>query len=108
MEIIKPQLTEQEIIELGMDLMVQCIKFTVEDKLENPYITLGLNVLGVIYSVNVPKHEADDAHNIKCAWEALIKDFGVMHMMGQSKRIQDGHRELNEEELKVWMKNAIK
>lgn len=94
-------LTKENHEEIGIDLFVQCVKFTSEDKLENPYITLTLNVLGVLYSVQVPKTEADDPENIKQAWQQLIQDFGVMHMLGQSKRVQDGSRELTEEEIKL-------
>lgn len=103
--IITLRMNSEKIIEIGMDLIVQCIKFNVEDNLEDPHITLSLNILGIIYSVQVPKHEANDPHNIKCAWEQLIQDFGVMHMMGQSKRVQDGHRDLTEEELKIMEEN---
>ena len=92
-------LTKEQIEEIGMDLFVQCVKFAAEDKIENPYITVSLNVLGIIYSCQVPKTESNDPENIKAAWSQLIKDFGVMHMMGQSKRIQDGSRELTEDEI---------
>lgn len=94
-------LTKEKIEEIGIDKFVQCVKFTSEDKLENTFITLSLNVLGIIYSVQVPKIEANDPKNIEDAWSQLIHDFGVMHMMGQSKRIQDGSRELTEEEHKM-------
>lgn len=108
--IITLRMNNEKIIDIGMDLMVQCIKFNVEEKIEDPHITLSLNILGIVYSVQVPKHEANDPHNIKCAWEQLIQDFGVMHMMGQSKRVQDGHRDLTEEESKIMeeKKNAPK
>ena len=92
-------LTTAQIEDIGMDLFVQCVTFKAEDKLENPYVTVTLNVLGVMYSVQVPKLEANDPENIKAAWSQLIKDFGVFHMLGQSRRIQDGNRELNEVEI---------
>lgn len=94
-------LTKEQIEEIGIDLFVQCVKFTSEDKIENPYITLSLNVLGIIYSLQIPKHESNDPENIKAAWQQLIHDFGVMHMLGQSRRVQDGSRELTEDEQKI-------
>lgn len=87
--------------ELGLDLLVQCIKVKSEDLLENTFITLTLNMMGICYSVQVPKHEADDPKNITDAWTQLIHDFGVYHMLGQSKRIQDGVRELTPEEMAI-------
>lgn len=99
--IVGATLTPEQIEEIGMDLFVQCVKFKAEDKLENTFITVTLNVLGVLYSVQVPKHEANDPKAIHDAWAQLIQNFGVMHMMGQTKRVQDGSRELTEEEQKI-------
>jgi len=87
--------------EYGYDLFGQCIKCTIEEKIEDTFVTLSLNILGVIYSVQVPKHEMADPKNVKDAWTQLIRDFGVCHMLGQSKRVQDGHRDLTEEEQKM-------
>lgn len=96
-------MSNDKIIEAGMDYMVQCIKFNVVDELENPYVTLQLNVLGVIYGANVPKHELQE-QNVKDAWKQIIQEFGVMHMKGQSYKVQDGSRELTDEEYKILEK----
>jgi hypothetical protein len=94
-------LTHDQIEEIGIDNFVQCVKFTVSERLEDPFIILNLNVLGVIYGVKVPKHEAGDPQNITDAWKQLISEFGVFHLLGQSKRIQHGSREETEGEAKV-------
>lgn len=99
--IIGSTLSKEQMEEIGIDCFVQCVKFTAEDKIENTYITLTLNVLGIMYSVKVPKHEADDPKNIQDAWGQLISDFATFHMLGQSKRIQDGNRDLTEDEVKI-------
>lgn len=90
---------KDQMLDKGMDLVSQCIKFDVQ--MLEIQTTLSLNVLGVVYSVTVPTHEMTDPKNVEDAWKALIQDFGVFHMLGQSKRVQDGHREATEEELKM-------
>ena len=71
------QMSNEQIIEVGMDIMVQCIKFNVIDELDKPHITLQLNILGVLYGVQVPKHEIQE-NNIIDAWKQIIEQFGVM------------------------------
>lgn len=100
MEILQFNMSNDKIIEAGMDVMVQCIKFNVIDGLESPFVTLQLNVLGVIYGANVPKHELQE-QNIKDAWKQIVQEFGIMHMKGQSSKIQDGSRDLTDEEYKI-------
>lgn len=99
MHIIGAELTKEQIIEIGMEQVVQCIKFDViETELTK---TIQLNVLGIIYSVNIPKHEATDPKNIYDAWMQLIHSFGVCHTLGQKGNIQHGSREISEEEMKL-------
>jgi hypothetical protein len=82
-----------------MDMMVQCIKFDViEDELSS---TLQLNVLGIVYSASMPKHETSDAKNVSDCWQQLIQSFGICHMLGQKGNIQHGSRELTEEESEI-------
>lgn len=91
--------TPEQIIEVGIDLMVQCISFNVEPgEIETK---LSLNIMGIIYSVTVPTHELSDPKNIKDSWSQLINDFSVFHLLGQTKRIQDGNRELEDDELAI-------
>ena len=97
---IKLTLTNDDIVEKALDLFVQCVKFSVKDNLEDPYITLNMNMLCVIYGVTVPKHEINE-QNIKDAWTQVIEQFGVMHMKGQKFNIQDGSRELTDEENQI-------
>ena len=94
-------LTHSQIEEVGIDTFVHCVKFTVSERLEDPFIILNLNVLGIIYGVKVPKHEAGDLNNISDAWKQLITEFGIYHTLGQSKRIQHGSREETEGEAKA-------
>lgn len=91
--------TKEQIIETGMDFMVQCITFDAD--IQEITTRISLNILGVVYSVDVPTHELSDPNNVKSAWRQLIRDFGVYHLMGQDRRVQDGHRDLTEEESKV-------
>lgn len=100
MEILQLNMSNDKIIEAGMDMMVQCINFNVVDELDKPYVTLQLNVLGIIYGANIPKHELQKS-NVDDAWKQIIQEFGVMHMMGQSKKVQDGSRELTDEEHQI-------
>lgn len=97
MNLITNNLTNEQIIEIGMDIMVQCIKFNVIDEIDKPHIILQLNVLGIIYGVMVPKHEINEK-NIQDAWKQVVEQFGVMHMKGQKYNIQDGSRDLTDEE----------
>lgn len=94
--------SKEQLIDKGMDLVSQIIKFDAE--VGEITTVLSLNVLGVIYSVSVPTHEMSEPKNVEDAWKALIQDFGVFHMLGQSKRVIDGSRELTEEEIKLLEK----
>ena len=91
--------TKEQIIDKGMDLMSQCIKFDAE--IGEVTTVMSLNVLGIVYSVSVPTHEMTEPSNLEAAWKALIQDFGVFHMLGQSRRVQDGSREMTEGEIKA-------
>jgi hypothetical protein len=94
-------LTTDQMEEIGMDQLVQCIKFKAQDNLEDTFVTITLNILGIMYSVRVPKHEADSVKNIQDAWAQVIQDFGVYHTLGHSKKIQHGSRDLTDEEQKI-------
>ena len=100
MELINLNLNNDQIIELGMEQVVQVIKFNVIDELDKPHIVLQLNVLGIVYGVMVPKHEINQK-NIIDAWTQVITQFGIMHMKGQKYNIQDGSRDLTDEEYKI-------
>lgn len=97
--------SKDQMIEKGMDLMVQCIKFDAD--IGEVQTVLSLNILGIVYSVSVPTHEMSEESNLEAAWKALIQDFGVFHMLGQSKRVQDGRRELTEEESKALEESKL-
>lgn len=97
--------TKENMIEKGMDLVVQCIKFDAE--VGEVTTILTLNILGVIYSVSVPTHEMSEEKNLEDAWKQLIRDFGVCHLLGQSKRVIDGHRDATEGELKIMEDEKI-
>ncbi len=99
--LIGTKLSKERMEEIGIEQFVQCVKFAAEDKIENTYVTLTLNVLGILYSVQVPKHEADNEQNIIDAWRQNIQEMGIWHLMGQKKRVIDGHRELTEGEQKA-------
>ena len=96
--VINEKMNAGKAVDIGMDVFVECVKFGYEDNLEDTFITLSLNVLGVIYSLTISKYEADDPNNIKDGWKALVEQFGVYHLIGQSKRIQDGSREITADE----------
>lgn len=100
MEILNFNLTNDQIIEIGMEQVVQVIKFNVVDEIDKPHVILQLNVLGIIYGVMVPKHELNE-QNINDAWKQVIVQFGVMHLKGQKHNIQDGSRDLTDEEYKI-------
>lgn len=89
-------MTKDQIIEKGMDVMVQLIKFDVEQN--DIQTTLRLNVLGVIYGATMPTSETNDPKNIEDCWKQIAEQFGVMHIMGQKYNIQHGSRELTEQE----------
>ena len=99
-EILNFNLTNDQIIEIGMEQVVQVIKFNVVDEIDKPHVILQLNVLGIIYGVMVPKHELTQ-QNIIDAWKQIITQFGVMHLKGQKHNIQDGSRDLTDEEYKI-------
>lgn len=96
--IIGSTLSKERMEEIGIDQFVQCVKFKADEKLEDTFITLTLNVLGILYSVQVPKHEAHIESNIADAWRQNIQEMGIWHLLGQNKRIQQGSRELTDEE----------
>lgn len=100
MEILNFNLTNDQIIEIGMEQVVQVIKFNIVDELDKPHIILQLNVLGIIYGVQVPKSEINEKNMID-AWKQIITQFGVMHLKGQKHNIQDGSRDLTDEEYKI-------
>lgn len=100
MEILNFNLTNDQIIEIGMEQVVQVIKFNVVDEIDKPHVILQLNVLGIIYGVMVPKHELNQ-QNVVDAWKQVIEQFGVMHLKGQKYNIQDGSRDLTDEEYKI-------
>ena len=100
MEILNFNLTNDQIIEIGMEQVVQVIKFNIVDEIDKPHVILQLNVLGIIYGVMVPKHELNQ-QNIIDAWKQIITQFGVMHLKGQKHNIQDGSRDLTDEEYKI-------
>lgn len=93
-------MTESQIIEQALDIFVECVKFSVEEKLEDPFITLRMNVLGVIYGATMPKHEINQ-ENVKQCWKQIIEQFGIYHMLGQNKRVVDGSRDLTDEEQRL-------
>lgn len=97
--------SKDQMIEKGIDLLVQCIKFDAD--IGEVTTVLSLNVLGIVYSVSVSTHEMSEESNLEAAWKALIQDFGTFHMLGQSKRVQDGHRELTEEESKALEESKL-
>lgn len=94
-------LSNKDMIEIGMDLVVQIIKFEVDDKLEDTFITLKLKVLDIVYSVCVPKHEATDPKNIRDGWSQLIEMFVIRHGMGNKQVYQEGSRKLTDQELEL-------
>ena len=99
--IITPTVTPDQIADIGMTLVAQCFKFDVKDELESTDIRISINFLGIIYSVIVPKLEANDEKNIQDAYKQLIEMIGVCHMMGQKANIRDGSRKLTDEEAKI-------
>lgn len=99
-DLINLKMSNDDIIEQGMDFLVQCIKFNIIDEIDKPHIILQLNILGIIYGVMVPKHEINEK-NIQDAWKQVIEQFGVMHLKGQKYNIQDGSRDLTDEEYKI-------
>lgn len=104
MELFKSNMSEGEIIEQALDLFVECVKFSVEDNLQDPYITLRMNMMGIIYGATMPKHEVN-SDNVKQCWRQIIEQFATYHLLGQSKRVIDGSRELTEEEHKLLETN---
>lgn len=107
MELILNKMTKERAEEIGIDLLVQCIKVNYEEKPEDTFVTLSLNVLGVIYYATISKYEVDDFHNVQDCWKALIEQFGFCHMMGQSKRVQDGKRDLTADEKAILNHSTI-
>lgn len=103
MELFKSNMNENEIIEQALDIFVECVKFSVEDNLQDPFITLRMNVLGVVYGATMPKHEIN-SDNVKQCWKQIIEQFGVYHMLGQNKRVVDGNRDLTDEEQRILEK----
>lgn len=94
---------ENQIIEQALDIFVECVKFSVEDNLQDPFITLRMNVLGIVYGATMPKHEIN-SDNVKQCWKQIIEQFGVYHMLGQNKRVVDGSRDLTDEEQRILEK----
>lgn len=97
--IIGAPLTKEQIIDIGMDLTSQLFKFNVIQ--EELSTIIQLNVLGIVYSVNMPTSETNDEKNVKDAWKQALETFGVAHMLGQKGHIQHGSRDLDDSELKL-------
>ena len=95
--------TKEQMEEIALDLFVQCVKFECIDKLENPFIELKMNVLGLIYGVQIPKNEITP-ENVKEGWKQVIEQLGVAQMLGVRKTYVDGSRELSESELALMEK----
>ena len=100
MELFKTNMGEGEIIEKALDLFVECVKFSVEDNLQDPHITLRMNMMGIIYGATISKHEINSDNVTQC-WRQIIEQFATYHLLGQSKRVIDGSRELTEAEIKT-------
>lgn len=102
------QITQTDAAGVGLNLFGQCIDFKVDEKLEDTFVTFKMNIMDICYSVQVPKHEMDDINNVRSAWKQLIQDFGIRHLLGQSKVIQSGNRDLTDEEIKAQEKQKKK
>lgn len=100
--IIGAPLTKEQIIDIGMDLTSQLFKFDV--KQEELSTIIQLNVLGIVYSVNMPTSETNDEKNVKDAWKQALESFGVCHLMGQKANVVHGSRDLSDDELKLLEK----
>ncbi len=95
------QITETDAAGVGYNLFGQCVHMRVDEKLEDTFATFKLNVMGVLYSLRVPKHEMNDINNVRSAWTQLLQEFAIRHELGQSKAFHDGSRDLTEEEVKA-------
>lgn len=94
-------ITETDAAGVGYNLFGACINMSVDEQLEDTFATFKMNILGICYSVRVPKHEMNDINNVRSAWLQLIQDFGIRHELGQSKHFHEGSRDLTEEEIKA-------
>ena len=86
---------------LGWEILGNALNLRVEEKLEDTYATFTLNFMGIAYSLQVPKHEMQDASNWRAAWGQLIQDCALRHAMGNQKLYKHGSREMTEDEAKA-------
>lgn len=95
MEINYNDFKEMTAEQTGIELLGRCIETYVEDNPNETFVKPTLKIMGITYSVQVPRDEAN-LKGFVDAYLQIIELFGATHLSGQATRVKNQGLEISE------------